>query len=783
MAAAWRFATLLWPALRLGLDSRLTIFSALLCPVSLLLTLLGTAEIGRGRIAVYNVVTIATTAVYLAGVLLLLATGHLTVVGCFMACAAGQSLGVVALLVLATARVHPDGERVALGRYSSYAFRAYLPNLAQYGMLRMDVPIIQVLAGTTAVALYAVALPIAEGVMLLPTAVALVVFPRVTSGALGRSAADRIGHAVLAATVVLAGAVALASPVVIPAVYGAPYRGAVAVVWCMLPGLVFFTAGRTRQAYLAATDQLRPVIGATFAGVAAGLVGLLTLASRFGAAGAGVADSFGYLAFTAIVLGSLRRDGPVPGLVVWSLTSCRQLGWRAWFAFSSTWRNVWSPVLCCAALATGLATALISTRGGTQLSAVLGVLTVLVVIAMPGAGLLVIAIACPVSQTSFGSSLVTEKDLIVLLIASLLSHIAAGRFFRPKAWTVALTVTVACYFLLSATLAGGGDNGGQNWRYVMMLGVPLLVLPLIAGNDALTRRAVVVFGFSTACLAVVEALKSHAALVAAGDASAGSSALAAASNTGAVNHNAEGAIFVLALGGLLARFPQARHAAEKLALAAAIAALVIGIAYSFSRSAYFGALAVIALFAARRSIRGLACAVLAIGCLVPVLPAAVSARLGTVWSSSGLDVSSALRLDLWGSALRMFDAHPIFGVGYLNFASQLSSYYINSGNYDTFVIQFPLLDFAHNTYLTVLAETGLVGALLVGGLMVMGWRRAWVAARSGNWTGEGAVLGLVGVGICSIFGEVLLVSPILAAFLLMVLAADGTRGVSREGHL
>ena len=108
----------------------------------------------------------------------------------------GQLCGVVALLAAAAIRVHPDGEKISMRRYTSYAGRAYLPNLAQYGMLRMDVPIVQALAGTTAVALYAVALPVAEGVMLLPTAVALVIFPRVTSGIVGQADSERIGRAV-----------------------------------------------------------------------------------------------------------------------------------------------------------------------------------------------------------------------------------------------------------------------------------------------------------------------------------------------------------------------------------------------------------------------------------------------------------------------------------------------------------------------------------------------------------------------------------------------------------
>ena len=136
--------------------------------------------------------------------------------------------------------------------------------------------------------------------------------------------------------------------------------------------------------------------------------------------------------------------------------------------------------------------------------------------------------------------------------------------------------------------------------------------------------------------------------------------------------------------------------------------------------------------------------------------------------------------NLHTQALRMFDAHPIFGVGYLNFANQLPAFFIDTGNYSSFPIQLSRLGFAHNIYLTVLAETGTVGVVLVGALIVVGWRRAWSAARSGDWAGEGALLAFVGVGVCSAFGEVLLVPPILVAFLLAVLAAGDTTGAVRD---
>ncbi len=776
LASAWWFAGALWPALRLGLDPRLALLSAALCPVSLLLSLLGAAEVGRGRVGVYNATASATTAAYLLGVVLGLASGHLTVVGCFIACAGGQSLGVILLMSLASMRTHGDGERVSLRRYLSYALRAYLPNVMHYGMLRMDVPVIQLLAGTAAVALYAVALPIAEALLLLPTAVALVVFPRATSGAVDADAADRIGVVVVAGTALLACVIAALTPVIVPAVYGTPYRGAVAVVWSMLPGLVLFSAGRTPQAYLAATDRLRPAIVATAVGSVALLVCLAALTPSLGAVGAGAADSAGYLAFTAALLSGRSRARRT----AW-------LGRRLAGAAAAAAQAVTTAARRCArpaavgglAGAAALCAAAVSVSGMAVAATAAGVVILSITLAVPSAGIYALAIALPVSQTSFGAKLITDKELLLLVVACLISKAAAGRLIRTRAGPVAIAAILACY--LSASLVFGTAAARSHTSLdVAVFSVALLCLPLIAGADRVTRRALVLFGFTAACLAIAETIAAHASLAAQTDISAAASALVTAGQTGAVNHNAEGALFVLALGVLLALFPRARHGGGRLALAAAITALAVGVAFSFSRSSYFGALALIALFAARRSMRGLVGAAVGLGCLVPLLPAAVTARFGTVWSSSGLDASSALRLDLWSSAARMFAARPLFGVGYLNFADQLPVYFANTGNYDTAIVQFPLLEFAHNAYLSVLAETGAVGAALVGTLIVVGWRRAWLAARCGDWAGEAAVLGLVGMGVCSAFGEVLFVLPILAALVMVVLAARRTGEVRRD---
>jgi O-antigen ligase len=350
--------------------------------------------------------------------------------------------------------------------------------------------------------------------------------------------------------------------------------------------------------------------------------------------------------------------------------------------------------------------------------------------------------------------------------------LAGGQARRPRLPVALSAVALIGYTLASALLEGASGATGAAVTNVTELAVPLLALPLItAARRDSAGRVIITFACAAAFTAVGEVLTARASLAAAN----GNTAVAAG-QTGSLNHNASSAILVLALAVLLARIPRA-PGGQKILLSAALAIVATGIAFSFSRASYFGALAVLGIFALRRSVRGVLWGGLIAAGLIRVLPAAVTARAETV-SPTSLDVSSALRVDLWTSAIRMFEARPLTGVGYLNFAAELPAYFRDTGGYSASAIQFSSLEFAHNTYLAVLAETGLVGAILAAVLVVAGWRMAWAALRSRQWTGEGAVLAFVGIAVCSFFGEVLLVPAVLAAFLLVVNAAGGTQEVN-----
>ncbi len=761
LPGAWLAAGRLWPAVMLGLTLREAVLTGVLCPVVLLTTLLGTAEVGRGRVMAYNAATGLPTLIYLIAVTVLAASGHLTVTTCFLAAFAGQVVSAIVLVSMSRDRVHPDGEELAPGRYRGYAMRAYLPNLAHYGLLRMDIPVIQLLAGTTAVALYAVALPVAEGLLLLPAAVALVLFPDVTSRSVDRDSTRSISRAVFAVTAALGAVAAFIAPLLIPAIYGQAYRGSVAVIWVMLPGLILFSSGRTLQAYLAATDHLRPVIIATLVGATVNVALLLALTPGLGAVGAGAADSIGYAIFTMILAvvaaRPARRRRPFASLSLMAL-GLPVLARRA--------------ALVALVPAAAIAAGYLATLSFTAATALIAIGLSAACLLIPNLGLYVLAIAIPFSQSSTGLAIISPRKLFALLIICLLSQIIAGRVTRPRPRSIALTAAVVSYLLASSAFMSGAEvNGASHWQGLALTCAPLMLLPFVAGPGPELGRVLTLLSFSCVGLAVIEIINSGAALTTSADLSPADSAVAAIRQAGTANHNAFGALLVMALAVLLVRYTAAGTQLARLAAIAGVIVLILGVAYSFSRASYFGTIAVLFFYAIRRSIRGLIALVIGLACLLPILPTAVTARFSTALHNGGTDPDSAVRIDLWNSALHMLSAHPLFGVGYLNFASQLPSYFQATGNYNVAFLQFPLLQFAHNTYLTVLSQSGIIGAAGVASLIVLGWRRAWSADRTGDATGEAAILSMVGVGTCSLFGEVLLVPPLLYAFLLVILAA------------
>jgi putative inorganic carbon (hco3(-)) transporter len=163
----------------------------------------------------------------------------------------------------------------------------------------------------------------------------------------------------------------------------------------------------------------------------------------------------------------------------------------------------------------------------------------------------------------------------------------------------------------------------------------------------------------------------------------------------------------------------ARYAMRMMALCCMVA--VVG---TFSRSGFLGlaiALFLLAWYSPRRAL-ALSSLVLAFVLLLPFAPKKALARYESIPTAADLDPSAIARIQTWETGIRMVKAHPILGVGPLNFQSQYSHYlvakYLTAANYHP---RAP-----HNAYVALAAESGIPSMLLfvsfVGATIVEMWR-------------------------------------------------------------
>ncbi len=215
----------------------------------------------------------------------------------------------------------------------------------------------------------------------------------------------------------------------------------------------------------------------------------------------------------------------------------------------------------------------------------------------------------------------------------------------------------------------------------------------------------------------------------------------------------------LALAHLSIAF-QERHRWRNLLLAACYlflaGLLVIAIYVSASRGAWLGvgaAIIVLAMCLPRRLWLGAGLVLGVIGAVAALaatglLPASVTARLANITDFinvsdvRGININDANfalveRLAHWQAAQNMIEANPWWGVGLGNYVGAYEQYRL---------INWPnALGHAHNIYLHMWAETGLVGLAAYGGLWLWVVILTFRTLRRSEGVRRGLALGLLGV--------------------------------------
>ncbi len=229
---------------------------------------------------------------------------------------------------------------------------------------------------------------------------------------------------------------------------------------------------------------------------------------------------------------------------------------------------------------------------------------------------------------------------------------------------------------------------------------------------------------------------------------------------------------LLTLGPCLAMLGEARTWPRRLTALSAAPLIVSGLVLTLSREAFLGAaVALLVLLGSSRFRRVAAMLTVALLVIVAINFGAVTSspelavvkeRLSTINSVSG--VTQNPRVVIWKATPRIIADHALLGVGEGNFP-------IISPSYNLLSYDLSPIDHAHDIFLTVAAELGLVGLAVFLAFLLSVVRAAWRAlkhTRSRQTHALGVIASLLGVLVGSLSDYPQRTPTLLATMLIMV---------------
>lgn len=311
---AWAVVTTLGPRAFPGIDDRLFAVALLAVPPSMLTLYLNGLVLLDDRVGRVNYVSLATGALQCGSLIALATAGLLTPGTVVVIWAIAAVIPVFALVPGLGVRPRSLSPSLALRALRTGA--GYHIGMASLFLLwRIDLFLLNAQAGRREVGLYAVAVSVAELTYLVTNSVAQVSLPRQVVGSLheaGEFTARVLRLSAVAGLALVLGIV-IASPLVIPLVFGAAFSGSVGPLIALMPGVAALGLIRPSTAVLVRLN--RPLVVSTLTVLALVLnVGLnLVLIPQWGAVGAGLASTVAYAALAlAFLVWFLRATGLRP---------------------------------------------------------------------------------------------------------------------------------------------------------------------------------------------------------------------------------------------------------------------------------------------------------------------------------------------------------------------------------------------------------------------------------------------------------------------------------------
>ena len=223
------------------------------------------------------------------------------------------ALVVASFLVIAGKRLVESNWRAdlsLLGQMLSYGIKFHISILAGALIFRADLLVVNLFRGPAEAGVYSVASQVGMMLMLLPGAIATLLFPRVTAeqDQRGETTCQVTRHTAFAMVLCCLAAIPLS--LLLPVVYGSSFTDASLQLWILLPGVYLVALQSVLVQHFNALGLPRIIPTFWIVTLVINIILVFALVPRFGARGAAVASALSYsLIFALVTIRFLQTSG------------------------------------------------------------------------------------------------------------------------------------------------------------------------------------------------------------------------------------------------------------------------------------------------------------------------------------------------------------------------------------------------------------------------------------------------------------------------------------------
>jgi O-antigen/teichoic acid export membrane protein len=338
-AGGYAIALALSGSLLKGVGDTVIVASVAAVPFMLAVRYLRYFLLGRNQLLRFNAINVVLAVAWVILVALALTVLRGGVVGAVWAYAAANVIAFAAALAFVPAAVAVPKVRrafTALRTLAAFGLRAQLSTVLQFFSYRFDLFLLNATAGLGAAGVYSVATLLAESVWYIPSAVGLVLAPRVAAGVEGddddMTAAICRGTALVSVTGAIV--IAVLAPLLVLVLFGSVFLPAVVPLWVLLPGAVALGLDKPIASYQLGRGRPQISLYVALLATPITIAAYVLLIPKYGIVGAATGSTISYVATTAIEIVYLHRVSP---LRLRNLVIPRRSDWRL---YASAWQRL-----------------------------------------------------------------------------------------------------------------------------------------------------------------------------------------------------------------------------------------------------------------------------------------------------------------------------------------------------------------------------------------------------------------------------------------------------------